>query len=335
MKIGSLRAQIVSGAVLWSVGLFLAALLIAMTLEFRFRHIHMSLYGAAVSHAHVFWLVVLLFAAGGVVLVHRGLSPLERLRGRLNAVRSGDDARIAGSYPSEVQPLVQDLNALLEHQEETVRRATARAGDLAHGLKTPLALLTLDAERARAAGQVALAESLLEQIGRMRRQIEFHLAQARAAAAGATPGTACAVQEAVGGLVRALRRLYESRSLSLRVDVQPEHAVRVRCEDLEEMLGNLLDNACQWARSTVVLSASHVDQGSIVITVEDDGPGVPVEMRNIVLKRGMRADEATLGSGLGLAIVRDLAAIYGGSIALDEAPSGGLRAVLRLPAAQS
>jgi signal transduction histidine kinase len=273
---------------------------------------------------------VLACLVGGFLVVRRGLSPLERLRGRLVSVRAGTDARITGSYPSEVQPLVDDLNALLEHRDEAVRRAVAKAGDLAHGLKTPLAVLTQEAERARAAGQSELAASLEEQVLRMRRQIDYHLAQARAAASSATLGATSQLRESVDGLVRTMQRLYASRNLDIVVDVDPGVVLQVQREDLDEMLGNLLDNACKWARTRIEVTSSAAG-----ITIDDDGPGVPAPMRESVLQRGVRADEAAPGSGLGLAIVRDLAALYGGEIALEHAPLGGLRVVVRLPPATS
>src|SRR5262249_28670945 len=239
--------------------------------------------------------------------------------------------QVAGAYPAEVEPLVSDLNALLEHREQAVGRAIAKAGDLAHGLKTPLAVLAHEAARARNAGQHELAVAIEQQIDRMRRQVEYHLAQARAAASGAAPGARTMVRESAEGLARTLTRLYADRGVTIDVDVTPDCAVRGQREDLDEMLGNLLDNACKWARTRVVLSAAARD-GVVTVTVDDDGPGIAPSMREAVLQRGVRGDEAAPGSGLGLAIIRDIAAIYGGSIALDGSPLGGLRARLHLPA---
>jgi signal transduction histidine kinase len=328
--VSSLRSRILSAAVLWTLGLFVAAVGISTVVFMRHRHYAVILHGTTTSHDGIVTLVVLACLIGGLLLVRQGLSPLEELRKRLVAVRTGSEARISGTYPSEVQPLVDDLNALLAHRDEAVGRAIAKAGDLAHGLKTPLAVLTQEGERARAAGQSELAASLFEQISRMRRHIDYQLAHARAAASGASPGAASNVHESVAGLVRTMKQLYAGRSLDLRVDVDPTHAVRVQREDLDEMLGNLLDNACKWARQQVRISSSLAS-----ITIEDDGPGVPDDMREAVLRRGVRADEAAPGSGLGLAIVRDLAALYGGDIALETSVLGGLRAVLRLPAPTS
>jgi len=343
----SLRARILSAALLWTLGLFIAAVGVSTIVFMRHRHYAAILHGTTSSHDGLVAVVVIACLVGGFLLVRRGLSPLEQLRGRLVSVRAGTHARVEGRYPSEVQPLVDDLNALLAHRDEAVRRAVAKAGDLAHGLKTPLAVLTQEAERARAAGQVELAASLFEQVLRMRRQIDYHLAHARAAASGATLGASSHVRESADGLVRTMQRLYASRNLDLRVDVDPDLVVQVQREDLDEMLGNLLDNACKWARTRInVTSDVTVGAGfpgpsavegsrSVALIIEDDGPGVPVDMRPSVMQRGVRADEAAPGSGVGLAIVRDLAALYRGGIVLEQSPLGGLRVVLRLPAATS
>jgi signal transduction histidine kinase len=255
------------------------------------------------------------------------------LHTRLTAVHRGEQREVGGHYPSEVQPLVDDLNALLTEREQRVERALAKAGDLAHGLKTPLAVLARDAERAAAAGARELAESMTAQVERMRRQIDYHLAHARAAAAGAGPGTRSLVAPSVDGLFRTLERLHAERAIALRSAVAPGHAVRCRREDLDEMLGNLLDNACKWGRSRVEVE-SDVAGASIVIAVDDDGPGIDPALAVDVLERGVRADEKVEGTGLGLAIVRDLAEIYGGSIELSRSPLGGVRARLQLPASE-
>ncbi len=276
-------------------------------------------------------ILALLCMIAGLSQVRKGLSPVNRLRERLAAVHQGRDRRVEGTYPAEVQPLVNDLNALLEHREQAVKRAVARAGDLAHGLKTPLAVLSQEAERAAASGQQELAQAVSQQVERMRRQVESHLAHARAAASGATPGARCQVAESAEGLARTMLRLHAERGLAIDVRVPAAHSVRCQREDLDEMLGNLLDNACKWGRSRVSIESVAGPQ-SIVITVDDDGPGLDPSMREVVLQRGVRADEAAPGSGFGLAIVRDLADLYGGSIALDRSADGGLRAQLTLPA---
>jgi signal transduction histidine kinase len=266
------------------------------------------------------------------VLVRQGLASFAELRARLFGVRDGRDARLEGVYPAEVQPLVNDLNALLGDREQRVTRALRKAGDLAHGLKTPLTLLNQQAERARAQGQLELAAAIQQQVERMRRQIEYHLAHARASAAGGTPSARCHVLTSADALSRTMTALHADRRLTIDVAVADDHFVRAQREDFEEMLGNLVDNACKWAQSTVRVESA-LAGGDVVTTVDDDGPGLPESLRDTVLQRGVRADEAAPGSGLGLAIVADLVELYGGTVALSASPGRGLRATLRLPAA--
>ena len=327
----SLRTRVLLGAVLWTVGLFAAASVVLTQIMFhhpeapRFFH---NLF----AHATTWSAIAIFCMIAGLVQVRSGLSAIDRLRLRLAAVHQGSERLVDGTYPAEVQPLVNDLNLLLDHREQAVKRAVARAGDLAHGLKTPLAILSHEAERARAAGQHELAGAVGEQVTRMRRQIESHLAHARAAASGATPGARCQVAESAAGLARTMLRLHADRGLAIDVRVPAEHAVRCQREDLDEMLGNLLDNACKWGRSRVRIESTAANQ-TIVVTVDDDGPGIDASLRDVVLQRGVRADEAAPGSGFGLAIVRDLAELYGGAIALSRSPDGGVRAQLTLPSA--
>jgi signal transduction histidine kinase len=325
----SLRSRIFAGSVLWTVGMILLA-------SAAFSVIAENVRMTAVMHVHGFLQmpVTLLLGAlclvAGVHQVRLGLKRIDDLRSRLSGLHTGQERRLEGEYPGEVQPLVNDLNALLEHRDEAVRRAVAKAGDLAHGLKTPLAILLQETDAAEAAGHVQLAASLRQQTDRMRRQIDYHLAHARAAASGVTPGTRSSVRESADGLARTLLRLYASRGISIGVEAPETHMVRVQREDLDEMLGNLLDNAAKWTRTRVAVSSTAID-GQVAIVVDDDGDGLAEHMRTAVLRRGVRADEATPGSGLGLAIVRDLAELYGGSIELERSPLGGCRAVLRLP----
>jgi signal transduction histidine kinase len=320
----ALRSRLFIWSAIWAVGLMLLTSVMLTLLQ----HLHPGSPG--VTHWAALTAGSLIFLVAGMALLHKSLTPLGMLRERLTALREGRESRIEGDYPAEVQPLVDDLNALLAHREETVRRALAKAGDLAHGLKTPLAVLSSDADRVEASGQTELAASITQQVDRMRRQVSYHLAHARAAASGSALGARTGVKESADGLARTLLRLHAERGLAIAVRVAPDHEARVQREDLDEMLGNLLDNACRFARHQVVISSSHRDR-ALVITVEDDGPGLDASMRSAVLQRGVRADEATPGSGLGLAIVRDLAELYGGSIVLEAAPGGGLAARLTLP----
>ncbi len=328
----TLRTRVLLGAVLWTVGLFAVAGVVMTQIIYRHPTAPRVFHGIFlhVTATSVFALICLI---AGLVYVRSGLSAVDRLRVRLAAVHQGRERLVEGNYPAEVQPLVNDLNALLDHREQAVRRAVARAGDLAHGLKTPLAVLSQEAERAAAAGQHELAQAVSQQVERMRRQVESHLAHARAAASGATPGARCQVAESAEGLARTMLRLHADRGLAIDVRVPATHSVRCQREDLDEMLGNLLDNACKWGRTRVSIESVAGPQ-SIVITVDDDGPGLDPSMRDVVIQRGVRADEAAPGSGFGLAIVRDLADLYGGTIALDRSSAGGLRAQLTLPGVQ-
>ncbi|MBV9181808.1 MAG: hypothetical protein JO356_10890 [Acidobacteria bacterium] len=322
----SFRWRILLGAFFWTLGLIPVGHLVFMAVHHRTRP-RMELLPVAAGTSLVFALFCLL---AGILLIRAALSPFTRLRRQLTGVREGSRPRIEGTYPIEVQPLVKDLNSLLEHRERLLRRALAKAGDLAHGLKTPLAVLAQEAERAQAADQQELAAIISLQVERMRRQVDYHLAHARAAGSGDTPGTRCHVLTAVEGLVRTLRRIYAAGALAIRVDVPSDHFVRCPRQDVEEMLGNLLDNACKWASCTVTIQSLR-QNSDIVVNVDDDGPGLHPSMRDLVLERGVRADEAAPGSGLGLAIVRDLAELYQGTISLEQSPVGGLRARLRLP----
>jgi signal transduction histidine kinase len=322
--LGSFRRRLIFGSLLWTVGLLAITTVLAMAIIHRYPR----LVGVVHNAALIIFATVCL--AGGLSMMRRGLSPFNELRERLTAVRDGRGRRVGGRYPTEVQPLVDDLNALLEHRDQIVRRAIAKAGDLAHALKTPLAVLAHEAEVADGAGQGELAAVMRQQIERMRRQMDYHLAHARAAASGAAPGARCAVLASAEGLARTLLRLHADRGLTIQVDVDPAHTVRSEPEDLDEMLGNLLDNACKWARSQITIASSSSGT-AIVITVDDDGPGLEASMREAVLRRGVRADEAAPGSGLGLAIVRDLAELYGGSVSLTGSRPGGLSARLQLP----
>ena len=319
----SFRWRILFGTALWTLGLLPLMHLLFLVVHRQLRFMPRWSIG-----------ILLVFAAlcilAGIWQFRAGLLPFGRLRRQLAGLRDGSGDRVEGSYPTEVQPLVNDLNSLLEHRERIVRRALAKAGDLAHGLKTPLTVLAQEAEQFEAAGQHKTASTIRLQVDRMRRQVDYHLTQARASNPGNSPGARCPVLASVEGLTRTLQKIYAARGLGIKVDVSSGHFIRGQREDLEEMLGNLLDNACKWAKSSVEIRSVQ-ENGAIVLIVDDDGPGLPLSMRDQVLQRGIRADEAAPGSGLGLAIVRDLAQLYEGTITLHDSPMGGLRASLRLP----
>ena len=332
----TLRGRVLFGAVLWTAGLVAALGISYPWLAWRGQpthavHVITLVHSPGMAlHTIVLLAVAIACMAAGLSLVRRAFSPFDALRRRLAEVRKGAETAVAGSYPGEVQPLVDELNALLAHTRRAVERATAKAGDLAHGLKTPLAVLSNEADRLRSAGDSEFADTLAREVAQMRRQIEWHLAHARAAASGTALHERSPVADSVEGLRRALGRLHASRGIAIESRVSPGHSFHGRREDLDEMLGNLLDNACQWAKTRVAVD-SDVRDGRLSVTVDDDGPGIPPELRESVLRRGVRADEAAPGSGLGLAIVRELAELYGGEIALGASPAGGLRARLELP----
>ncbi|MBV9612080.1 MAG: HAMP domain-containing histidine kinase [Acidobacteriaceae bacterium] len=319
----SFRLRLLLGSVLWTLGLLALAHMIFRAIVLRPHFVFTSADPIIIGLA-------LLFAFGGLIAVRSGLIPFRLLRERLLDVREGSLQTVTGSYPSEVQPLVDDLNSLLEQRDRAVREAQAKAGDLAHGLKTPLAIIAQEAERLEREGHTELAVSIGLQIERMRRQIEYQLAQARAAATGNTPGVRSSVKESALGLSRTLQRLHADRALAIDIEACDEHFVRVQREDLDEILGNLLDNACKWTATRVVLS-SRVANRELLILVEDDGPGIAPSVRESVLRRGVRADQTAPGSGLGLAIVRRLVELYRGSISLEQSSMGGLRVTVHLP----
>lgn len=318
----SLRSKLIAASVLWTAGLLA---LMHMTSLFFIRgfskiqgpHLFLSVCGAVA------------LMAGGQVALRGVLHPFRRVSERLTAVRTARSARVDGVYPAEVQPLIDELNGLLEDREKTVKRALATAGDLAHGLKTPLAVLAQEADRAAAVGDRELADRIGQQVDRMLRHVNYHLARARAASGAGSEGSAVAV--CADGVVRTLSKIYAERGVQIVAQTPPELSVRVRREDLEEILGNLLDNACKWSKSRIILAAKR-DGRMVILTVDDDGPGVAPEMRAKVLERGVRMDEAAPGSGLGLAIVRDVVELYGGGVEMGESEMGGLRVQVVLPA---
>jgi signal transduction histidine kinase len=322
----SFRVRLLVGSIAWTLGLLYVTHVSSL---FIIIGPHAFTAKTRISAMLVFSVVLM---AVGALTVQRSMSSFRELRRRLNDVHSGRERHVAGEYHSEVRPLVDDLNVLLEHRERRVREALAKAGDLAHGLKTPLAVLRHEADRLQAEGQIEMASIVAQQVERMHRHVEYHLAHARAAASGSTPGARCAVGESVAGIARTLERLHAHRGLAIDVAIADQHVVRGQREDLDEIFGNLLDNACKWARTRIAVSSTNGD-GRIAITVDDDGPGIEPSMREAVLQRGVRADEASSGSGFGLAIVRDLVDVYGGSIALSASPLGGLRAHVELPQA--
>lgn len=282
--------------------------------------------------------LVLVALLGGFLLlataaqVFFGLRPLKTLRNRLNAVRAGQAGRLEGRFPTEITGLADELNRLLAAREEMIARARARAGDLAHGLKTPLAVLAAEARRLEAEGEAAAAAEITQQIERMHRNVERELVRARAAGAGATRAARTHLGPAVERLVKAFRRMPRGADLAWDDQIGPDLAIAMDPADFDEVAGTLLDNARKWAKTRVVITAGS-DGVRTSVTVQDDGPGVPDAELGRIVERGWRLDEATPGTGLGLAIAKDILELYGGRLRLDRGDLGGLSATMTVPVA--
>jgi signal transduction histidine kinase len=279
---------------------------------------------------------VLTLLGGGLlaailVQVRFGLRPLRRMQESLSAIREGRAERLAGEFPTEIEPVAAELNLLIQSNAEIVERARTQVGNLAHALKTPLSVLTNEA----AARKGALAAKVTGQVKVMRDQVSLYLDRARRAARAQTLGAVTEVQPVLAALARTLERIYRDKAIRIGITCPPALKFRGERQDLEEMAGNLLDNACKWARRRIEVKAEEVagdGRNWLTLTVEDDGPGLPREKRADALKRGRRLDETKPGSGLGLSIVSETAAMYGGGVTLGDAGLGGLRIQLRLPA---
>jgi signal transduction histidine kinase len=262
--------------------------------------------------------------------VRFGLSPLRAMRQNLADIRSGAAERLDGEQPDEIRPLQQELNALIQSNREIVDRARTHVGNLAHALKTPLSVISNEARTQ----QGPLASKVIEQAEIMRTHITHHLDRARVAARSSVIGDTADVDQVLLALKRTLDRIYEERGLDVEVASAAGLKFQGEKQDFEEMVGNLLDNACKWASSRVKVEARRGAAGQrFIVIVDDDGPGLTEAERARVVKRGQRLDESKPGSGLGLSIVADLAHLYKGRFELEPSPEGGLRARLELPAA--
>ena len=280
--------------------------------------------------------MVLLFTT--MFQVRFGLAPLARISQGLAAIRSGTAERLQGRFPEEIAPLARETNALIDANRDIVQRARTHVGNLAHALKTPLSVMI---NEATARTDDPLAAKVREQIGIMRDQVSRHLERARLAARLTVVGTVTEVRPVVTALARTMEKIHHDRGVAIDVEAPSEARFLGERQDLEEMVGNLVDNACKWARSRVTVEVlperSKGASGTPVVRllIDDDGPGLTAAEREEVqlAPRGRRLDETKPGSGLGLSIVLELAHLYGGDLALGTAPIGGLRAELVLPAA--
>ena len=270
------------------------------------------------------------FLAGGTLIalwvgLRLALLPLSRVQLHISQVREGTRARLDGDYPVEVMPLTQELNKLLDNNRAIVERAQTHVGNLAHALKTPLAVL-----RNEATGRSALDDVVRRQTESMRANVEHYLKRAQAAARAEALGVRTEIVPVLDGLVRLLNRLFGESGVTVESHVPPGIFVRVEQADLEEMLGNIMENACKWTKSRVEVSAEPGDNGLMLIHVDDNGEGLTAEEMAAAVKRGVRLDETAPGTGLGLSIVADIAEMNGGRLSLSASPLGGLRATIAL-----
>jgi signal transduction histidine kinase len=259
--------------------------------------------------------------------IRLGLRPLERLRHALADVRTGRSERVPARQPQEIRPVVEELNALLDQNAANLERARRHVANLAHGLKTPLATLAI----ATAEDSPRDPIMLLGLVAQMERRIRHHLGRARMAALNGPARVQTQIAPRLQDLGDVLRKIHSDRSIAFFMDVPTDLAAACEPQDFDEMTGNLLDNAFIWARTSVVVHASS-SNAMVQISVDDDGPGLALAQREEVLRPGKRLDEAAPGFGFGLSIVSELAELYGGAIALGEAPLGGLRVTLEIPA---
>ena len=293
--------------------------------------------------------VVLVLAAWFQVRI--GLAPLDAVRLGVRAIRSGAAQRLPTDFPDEVLPLAEEVNSLLDAQERAIERARAWTADLAHGLKTPLVVLAADAQRLRGAGQSALADDLDDLAQSMRRRVDRELIRARVRArvgnrasartdrgVGVPPnpvGRAASAADAGADLpdtlrrvIRALERTPNGARLQWDLDAPERLTVAILPEDLLELLGNVLENAANWAQRLVKIQVGAGDP--VLVQIEDDGPGVPADRLERLGQRGLRLDERSQGNGLGLAIAQDICDAYGNDLAFAPADLGGLAVTLHL-----
>ncbi|HEX2761045.1 MAG TPA: HAMP domain-containing sensor histidine kinase [Rhizomicrobium sp.] len=278
----------------------------------------------------LFWSFLLLglgLIVAILLQVRIGLQPLRRVSEALARIRDGKARRLDGKFPTEIEPLATELNSLIQHSEEVVGRARTHVSNLAHFLKTPLSVLAAEAD----AQPGPLADMVKRQVFSMRRQVDHYLSRARAAGSLDVLGNRTQVSAVMDDLARVIGRIHAPRSIVIDAECSDTIYFRGERQDLEEMLGNLIDNACKWAKGRVRVRCGNAG-GRLVLTVEDDGAGLSAEQRSQVGERGERLDESVPGSGLGLAIVRDISKLYGGFFVLDASPLGGVLARLELPA---
>ena len=261
--------------------------------------------------------------------IYFGLRPLVRLRGALQAVHRGEKPHVDGEFSSEVRPLIDDLNTLLDRERIAKHEGRERAADLAHGFKTPLTILAAVARDLEREGRSKPASEINGQIDVMGRHVKRELGRARLSGALALVRIPVPVRPLLAKVAVALRRISADRNVTFSIDATDDLVFIGDENDLLELVGNLADNAAKWARSKVVLRAFR-DRRMLTVAVEDDGHGIPEGVETDLLLRGKRLDETTDGSGIGLSIVAKIAENYGGSVSLVRRPDGGLLAIVKL-----
>lgn len=265
-------------------------------------------------------LLAIALMAAFFIQITVGLAPLETLRVSVRNVIAQRTARLDVTAPSEVQPLADEINRLLEAQEKALGRARSRATDLAHGLKTPLQVLSADIRALRKKGETDLADEIEKSAGAIRRHVERELARARLAP-GVSGKASCRVSDVAAGIIAVVKRTPSGKQLSFKMDVATELAAPIDEGDLSEILGNLIENAARYAKSSVRVDAS-ATTAEVIVTVADDGPGIPDADRESALSRGVQLDSKGGSSGLGLAIVSDIVEAYDGRLAIANADPG-------------
>ena len=263
-----------------------------------------------------------------LVQVRTALKPLSAIGAEIGGIREGNLTKLSKTYPADVQPLADELNNLLDHNAVLLKRARNQLGDLAHSVKNPLTVINNEAQHMKQGRK----ELILKQTADISGNIDHYLSRARTSGTKSILGSRSKVKKVVDDLVYTMRRIYWDRDLEFEFSKLEECTFRGEGQDLEEMLGNLIDNACKWAKSRVMI-VGKVNKDQLLLIVADDGPGIPADEIENVLRRGHKLDETKPGHGQGLGIVNDIAKLYDGSLNLTESALGGLRAELSLPAA--
>jgi len=278
--------------------------------------------------------LALIMVTSAAFLLRAAMAPFDRLKNGMTAVRSGKTRQLDGIYPQEVQPLVTEFNSLLLAVSDMLQRARASAGNLAHGLKAPLTIITSESYEMNLRGEAESAAIIQKQSQLMRRHIDHHLARTRASIIARLPGMRTSLEKELKELISAMQALYKEKAITVEVDLERELFLTTDAHDLHEIIGNLLDNAFKFANSLVTISASKSAVDMIEISIEDDGQGLPQDARASVFNIGQRWDEQSPGNGLGLAIVKELVELYGGDVQLSDSSTGGLRVIVELPASE-